>query len=841
MILQASLPDAAGASSLDLPSASTHPPRAFRPPGRRPAAPTLPTWLLAGYLTLSVLASLHAQNNSADNPTGSAGSFNGNVTTGGCYDPYTGNAKRVITDLVVPGSCGAYPLTLTRTFNSNLEPTGLDSSYFGDGLNWRHSYQWSITPVDYVNNQPTSVELAYPDGSVVNYQAPGSTSPGYEIKNYWHGPAGTSDRLEVVSGTSFVLHTSDGGLVQFTKSFQATAIVDPNGATTTLTYASKGGPYSTPPLGSLTQVTEPGGRTLSFSYKKYSANEYTVNNRGVTAIWMLLDMVTASTGQSVSYSYSFIGTQDKASETTSAYACPYIVLTGATYNGEQSTGGGSVAAVYNVTTTPDSIPQLSDAVDPHYAGAMTHIQYAYNVTAAGATLEEQNDGGHVGETVSHVGIVDSTSANGPTVSVEVRGDQDARSNRGRADITRTFTYGGSSSDPKAASNAASFQLASVTDFQGNTASLNYDQYGYVNSRQDFTGVATNYTNEPITGKVTSTTFPDGCTRSAVWTNKDDNSSTSPQLYPYYLRSTTDERNRTTVYTHDPGSGLVTEIDYPDTGKETFAYQPFVSNGNTFYKVSKHVTRLGATINYYYDGAGPIAHNYGGSGQGHVGLLTAINRSYLAGDGSTKAETIQFVYDGLDRLIQSTDQRGVTEQYSYNARHQVLSISHTPNTSANRTSVNITYDDFGRKTSVQDDLGHTTFVTNDEYGRPISIVQPVNYGGVAQRVMYTTYDGRDNNNVVVADALSHTSSQFSYQLLPSGRAVQHIYSPNGWLTDEYAGQTPVVNTAPTYTEPSRETNLVFNTSVLHTKQNLQYDAMGRLGKSTDAQNQMRSSC
>src|SRR5256885_7331293 len=45
-----------------------------------------------------------------DNPTGPTGAFNGNVTTAGSYDPYTGNAKRSVTDLVVAGSVGGNPL-----------------------------------------------------------------------------------------------------------------------------------------------------------------------------------------------------------------------------------------------------------------------------------------------------------------------------------------------------------------------------------------------------------------------------------------------------------------------------------------------------------------------------------------------------------------------------------------------------------------------------------------------------------------------------------------------------------------------------------------------------------
>ena len=45
-----------------------------------------------------------------NNPTGVTGEFNGSITTAGHYDPFTGNAKRVIDDIVVPGSVGAYPL-----------------------------------------------------------------------------------------------------------------------------------------------------------------------------------------------------------------------------------------------------------------------------------------------------------------------------------------------------------------------------------------------------------------------------------------------------------------------------------------------------------------------------------------------------------------------------------------------------------------------------------------------------------------------------------------------------------------------------------------------------------
>jgi hypothetical protein len=65
-----------------------------------------------------------------DNPTGVTGDYNGSIATAGSYDPYTGNAKRFITDIAVTGSVGAYPLKWTRVLNTRQGP-GINS--FGQG------------------------------------------------------------------------------------------------------------------------------------------------------------------------------------------------------------------------------------------------------------------------------------------------------------------------------------------------------------------------------------------------------------------------------------------------------------------------------------------------------------------------------------------------------------------------------------------------------------------------------------------------------------------------------------------------------------------------------------
>src|SRR5438270_6295095 len=91
-----------------------------------------------------------------DNPTGVAGTFNGNITTGCSYDPNTGNAMRVVDDIVVPGTVGAYPLKWTRFFNSHL--TYSNSNIGG---RWRFSY------LDYGSPSGTS-NATFPDGRVLS-------------------------------------------------------------------------------------------------------------------------------------------------------------------------------------------------------------------------------------------------------------------------------------------------------------------------------------------------------------------------------------------------------------------------------------------------------------------------------------------------------------------------------------------------------------------------------------------------------------------------------------------------------------------------------------------------
>src|SRR2546423_11820431 len=102
--------------------------------------------LISSILALVATTTLRAQIGN-DNPTGPSGTFNGSVTSAGSYDPYTGNATRTITDIVVAGAVGDYGLSFSRTSNSRSV-----GSQFGAGGGWQHPFAWSIDDVQDLPN-----------------------------------------------------------------------------------------------------------------------------------------------------------------------------------------------------------------------------------------------------------------------------------------------------------------------------------------------------------------------------------------------------------------------------------------------------------------------------------------------------------------------------------------------------------------------------------------------------------------------------------------------------------------------------------------------------------------
>jgi YD repeat-containing protein len=294
---------------------------------------------------------LHAQVGS-NNPTGVSGIFNGNITTGCSYDPYTGNATRSITDIAVSGAVGQYPLALVRTYNSRSGAGG--AAGFGVAGQWTHNYSWAIEASAPQNHPfiPSTYTVDYPDGRKVTFaQATGDT--------YYRGPLGVRERFQKPpqGGGLCYLILPDGGKIQFDAEeydsggdgneqwwwqYSATGIVDPYGLTTAFSYNGDG---------TLHRVTDP-------SNQRYIQFNYTAGR---------ISSVSSSDGRSVQYNYTTISPGGQA----------YSALNSVVYYGNSSWTAHYTYQAPNVSPT-NGIPLLRTCDDPMYPGPMHKIGYTYH-------------------------------------------------------------------------------------------------------------------------------------------------------------------------------------------------------------------------------------------------------------------------------------------------------------------------------------------------------------------------------------------------------------------------------------------------------------------------------
>jgi RHS repeat-associated protein len=563
-----------------------------------------------------------------DNPTGISGAFNGNITTAGSYDPYTGNATRSVTDIVVAGSVGAYPLAFTRTMNTRYTP-GM-AVELGEAGSWRHSYQWSIDSITMQSNAPNKWSVMsgfytvnYPDGRRLFFS---SADVGLTMRS----SPGVSDRFQkpVSDGDNCYVLLPDGGKIWFTVQIQRTGddsgpvtstfdfqfmgIIDPYGLVTTITYPGDGS----------MKITEPAGRWLKLWY--------------TTTPWMgdtVMVGLQASDGRGISYNYG-----------------PYQPAGGATYsflaNVQYRDTNGAVYATATYGYQPGNIdpngrPLISSCIDPMFGGPMWAINY---------TFVPESSGGVYGKLQSENYRDPTTGSNGAAVStLSISGD--SRTETRRDGPSRVFNYSGG-------------KLGNYTDFKGQSSSISYDSSGYVSA---FTDARTNTTftsREPRIGALSVVTHPgDNSTASFGYTDANN---------PYYLSYRTDERGNTTSFTRN-SNHQVQRIDYPDGAFETFTY-------NNFNQVASHrlkppsLSTPGGLETFVYDSAGKLMEY---RDPYHPAAVDPQHPEIPA----TVLPSMSYGYDALGRTASTTDALNHTTSYQYSARGQTIKVTHPDTTYA----------------------------------------------------------------------------------------------------------------------------------------------------------------
>jgi RHS repeat-associated protein len=744
--------------------------------------------------TILVAGNAFAQGN--DNPTGTAGVFNGQITTGCSYDPYTGNAKRSVTDLVVAGGVGTYPLAFTRTANSRYPVDNI--THMGEAGNWLHSYQWSINTQYGGSTKPTSYTVNYPDGRIIKFTAPGSQGNNNSADPYFRSPAGVQDRLQVIWDTTTVgrcyVIQPDGGKIWFSLlrtlyysnwyMYTATVqgIIDPYGLTTTIVPQTDGS----------TLVTEPAGRWIRLYYRTISqASEGEIG-------YVVLDHITSSDGRSVQYNYS-------------AYNGGYTSLVGVTYFGDPS-----LMASYtyqNDNVDPAGVPLLATCNDPMYAGPMKRLSYTFGGGVSGKLVSENS--GTTNEPVSTLTGTTETRADGKT---------------------RTFTY----------SNKL---LQSFTDFRGKTTSLTYDAKSYRNSMTDRNGHTTNWTNNSLSGGVMQITYPltpsdtpSGSPRGTIvytcgsTTCPDPNNRDANN--PYYIYSIKDEGGNITTYLRDTNK-RITQINYPDGGTESFTY-------NSFGQVLTHVLRAGGTETFTYDGRG-LKQTY-------------RDPYHATGNPSFwyQHDTLDRLSGETDALGSGPGDINHTTSYTYNSRGQVLVTTHPVDpVDGQRHSVTNVFNSDGTLAGVTDELGNTTSFTYDDYRRLRSVQRPGHNTPVTTYAYYdangtgddythtdsnlthvispggktvtATYDENFRRAAVTLGDGTSDAATTSYGYDNAGNMTS-IVSPNEQAGQPYAGQSTVA----TYDERNR---IMSVTDPLGNSTTFKYDAAGRKASVTRANAQV----
>jgi RHS repeat-associated protein len=734
-----------------------------------------------------------------DNPTGVAGAFNGNITTGCSYDPYTGNAVRSIDDIVVPGTVGAYPLKWTRYWNSH-------TSYKDDtgvGANWRFSY------INYAYEFGQRNMASFPDGRAIDF-----STQLYGVPEYVDNPYDPQSN----SYPQATLHLADGGKVIFLATdpyghYQVSKIVDPYGLETTIVTSGSGSSKTT-------KITEPGGRYLLVSCDA---------NGNMTQVQAFDGIAGHPATQSVTYTWT---TQTLSLQNGGGHPNSFKVLTRADYSdGTFATytyTEGSYPepiCTYPIGTAYPTTALLATADDTRYNGPMRQIAYQY-YTGGNKTRISSENNFVTGEAVSTIVGV----ANNNTQQVmETRGDG----------ATRTLDYykgAGCRDCPPPDSQPCSRdpiptdgKLKDYTDFMGHMTTLTYEtsltSAGFITAVTDANGNTTTYTRQTGSWGITQITYPPtpsepngSSITQTFWPN---NSQTSP----YYLASRTDELGRTTTYTRD-SNNRITRKDYPMPDAtalnpspapvyETFTY-------NNFNEVLTHRMTNGGTESFTYDARG-LKTSY----TDPLGNVTTYTY-YTTGPWTDRLQTATYPLNASS--AQATETYDYDRAYDANGENSGFSTTQaavagrglvTRITHADGKYQSFGYDKYGNKLWHADELGNRTTMTYDAYKRVLTTTDPLNH--------------TITNNYVPTGKTSSwitTSSLPFYTTLPSTKKTTFYYDGN-WRKTRIQQAPGTADEANTYFTYDNLGNLLTTQDPRGKVTTNVYDARNRLTSTTDA--------
>jgi RHS repeat-associated protein len=622
------------------------------------------------------------------------------------------------TDVSVPGP------GMTLTFSRSYSPLILDRSTVGPfGMDWSLDGGWQET---LTTQSDGTVVVSGPDGLEREFQ------PDSRGNDYFYQPGDHGTLIKNGDGTYSLLEVDDT-LTHFLADGQVDYIQDTNGNRITAGYThglltslthSDGQSiriaYNA--AGRVTQVTDPYGRTTTFTYDTSNLHLLSArDNDGATTAY------TYNLGSNPATQSALLSmTQPDGLDETFSYDAEGR-LSGVAENG----GSDPIRITYgpyglvNLTDATNDTTQLdfdnrgllAKTVDPLGNANYLTFDSSYNLTqftdAAGRSYQFTYDGqGNLTRATDPLGATTRFTYTSPL-------DRIASLTDANGNLT-SYAY-----DPEG-------NLIATTYADGSVERATYDARGNPTTTANRRGDTISYTYNAA-GQITSKTYSDG----------------TKDTYTYDVQgnliATTDPTG-TTQYTYDANDRLA-QVTYPGGLYLKFAY-------NIAGQRTSSTDQPGYTLNYQYDA---------------LGRLSSIT------DG-TGAAIVTYHYDADGRLARMDMGNGTYTTYAYDAAGNVLHlINYAPNGTIN-SRFDYTYDNRGRVTSMNTLQGLWTYTYDDDgqltgWKAPDGSYATYKYDAMGNRILV-------DQNGVTTDYTTNNMNQYT-----TVGGVTYTYDADGNLIRE----------------------------------------------------------
>lgn len=732
------------------------------------------------------------------------------------------------------------------------------------------------------------ISYAYSGGHVVTI----SGSGGREVELTW--ASGRVTKAEDAAGRiTTYSYDSNGNLTQVVDASGATWAHSYDSSHRMLTLTSPEGGVTTNQYDSSSRVvsqTDPVGRVTTFSYSGnitttvLPGGSTTVEEYNQSNIIRVVQASGTATEAITTYQYNAAG--DLISVTD-----PLGNITTTTFDGDGNPLTTTDPLDRTTTRTFDALGNVTSVEDP--LGRLTVMTYnsdgdLTSLTSPGGheqtwdvnpdgTIDSHTDARNQTTSYTYDGAgrpVCSTDADGreTCVSYDSRGFVTSSTDGAGADTEYTYDDLGRTltvSDPLDAVTTTVYDsngnALTIEDPNGNVTTHTYDDADQLVSSEVPTGGTTFYTYAPR-GQVATVTNPnddvvtstyDALGRLATVTDGEARTTTYGYDLIGRLLTTTLPSSAVTANTYDDAGqlvattnalGKITTFAYDDAGQLTSVTDPLNRTTSTSY------TEDGLVDTVTYPDASTEIHTYNATGQetsftnadGAVSTYAYTDAGLLDSKEEPGGLETSYTYDQAARLLGVTTPDGHTSTRSYDAAGHLTGIDYQ----GTADDVEFTYDDNGRRLTMDDATGLTTYTYTDdgqlesvENGNGKTLAYEYDEAGQLATITYPgghdvdyTYNGAGQMASVTGWATGTTSYTYSddgyleTRSDPNGVTETRNYDTAGELEGivDATALATIVNYGYEYDDAGQLTSTTM-TDALHaaTSQTWGYDSLGQL--------------